>query len=414
MAAQRDQPLGERLRALEFSAPRVDLLAQRNDFRLVLRLVATRLTPLPHAKAAQPAFELRQCGHRLFRQVLEPIEHIITRRMPRRSTQGHHDLRGLAGGGQRPAVLVLDLHARLFKQGDDAARERTIGGRERDGNMSNGQMLNHAGGSQLRLVLRIERLMQSDELRGLVHLGRKRLGQRNRQTRIAPVRKQGLREWIGMKTFQCNQHVHGIAHAFAKQHICGRIGGQHPFQRDLGGGGFQLQRLRRHRQIQMRASGFGPGLALIGRHRRRERGKLLRHLQHQAKHGVGLRAKTCRFEQASPGQRVAGHIELKTAVRWRLGAQRGRPVARGFEARHEAVGEQRRPLLLGLRHQLRIGNKHHDACRMHAARSRFLCYTCEHMLPALGHQIVCRYYCHSILLRGHTVMRGISFCHNDP
>ncbi|MPN56380.1 hypothetical protein SDC9_204068 [bioreactor metagenome] len=134
------------------------------------------------------------------------------------------------------------------------------------------QMLHHASGGALRLVLGIQRLVQRGGGHRLVRRARKRLGQGNRQPCITPARKQRLGQWIGMKTLQRHQHMHGAAHALAKQHVGGRFGSQHPFQRHLGGGGFQLQCLGRQRQGKVRACSLGPGLALVGRDGCHQRG----------------------------------------------------------------------------------------------------------------------------------------------
>ena len=351
--AQLGQPLGQAAGAgLPGRAQGVDLLGQR--FAGAER---GGLRPAAHGVAAQALFEPADRGGVKSGGQLQPIQHRVAGSTTGASAQRHHQLRGGVGGGQAPAGLVAQPHAARGQQRTDPARQQAIAGHQGHRHAPLGQVAQHAGGGALGLVLAVGGGVQPGHGRRGVH------PQGQRHELLGVVLGQAGGERIGLQALDDEQRVQRLGRARREQHVGGVVGRAGPGHGDAAQGGFQRQRAgavlgqRRQGGVGLRGPVGAPG----GRHAGRHLGQLAGLLQQWAGQPLALRAQARAVQQRGGGEQIAPVVEAHIVRPGREQADTRRPVARGLEARREAVGKTRRPARRQQRHQLGVGQQHHAA-----------------------------------------------------
>jgi hypothetical protein len=167
-------------------------------------------------------------------------------------------------------------------------------------------------------------------------------GQRQGFGALAPARGQGTGQRVGLEAFKHEDRVHRVQRQRAIEHVGRLRRGGGPDQRQAGHGGLESQRAsfsaghhRRHRG--------GPGQALVGRVRRRQRGQLRGRLHQGAGQHVTLRAQAGALQQVLGQRQVACGVKTQVIRTRAERCQLPGPVAGGLEAWRKAIRDGRPP-----------------------------------------------------------------------
>jgi hypothetical protein len=295
-------------------------------------------------------------------------------------------VRAGAAGGQLPAGLVPDLDVLAGQHGAHTPRQGPVGDHQRHRRAPGLHVPQHAGGGTLGLVLGVAGTVESRHGGAGLRLA----VEREHGHALAPHRLQCGRQRVGLEARNGDQRIGGRDHARLIEHVAGIGGVRRPGHGQLGHDRLQQQGAGLHAGRRGAAGTAGPGRAVRGGHRRRQRAQLLRGFEQQRRGGLGAGPETGLFQQGARRQHVERRVEAEVGRRRRETTQAAAPVLRGLEARRKAVGVQAGPQARGLRHQLRIGQQDHGAGRMRG--------TCAHVGIDAGQPLL------------PTKVRG--FCHN--
>ena len=374
---QDQQPLRQGARPLQAIAQRFKVGQQGRQCRLLAGAQRPRhAAPLAQRLAAQLCFQLAHGRALEGRCVLEPVEHGIAGHVPGTGAQCAHDVGASAAGREFPACLITDLQIARGQHGAHAARQRAVDCYQRYRRAAGVDVLQHASGGALGLVLRIARLVECRDDTSL----RQFTIERQHRHALAPHRLQGRRQGVGLKTLQCDQAVGRLNHTRLEQHVAGvrRVGG--PGHRQLGHHGLQCQRAGIHAGGRCAACPSAPSGAFGWRHGRGQSTELLRCLQQQWRSRIGLRAQAGALQHGACRQHIQGSIEGDVSGRRGEAAQAAAPVLRGLETRRKTIRMGLRPQACCQGHELGVRQQHHGTCRMRATSAQVGGDTCQ---PAL-------------------------------
>ena len=206
------QPVCQWAGSLQWRAQRRN--AQRN--RRNVWLFGWHSSPSATADFSQGGLSQRHLRCIKSWRVFKPVEHVVSRRIPRQRTQQAHQGSGGAGGRQLPAGFVTQRHAFVSQHGAYPAGQQTVLRNQCDGAAPCSQMGECAGCGQVRFVLQVLCGVQGQ---CTLLLGRFELDADSTRSKMVFER---FNQWLGLKAIHHHQQIQPRTQLGIEQHI-GRV-----------------------------------------------------------------------------------------------------------------------------------------------------------------------------------------------